>query len=107
VLRYRVLLNGRNFRLEVDGKSELHGFWTTRFVLASSPEEAATAALTLIQHDEIWAARVRSVGDPDPIVLVDEVERVLADESWPGNQPGLALYVDPDEPPLHSTRPNI
>jgi hypothetical protein len=75
---YRVLLNGRNFTLKVDGHPERMGFYTTRFVEASGTEEAENRAVELIRDDPTLRDVVLNPRDDPPMVFVDEIEEVSA-----------------------------
>jgi hypothetical protein len=43
--RYRIIIHGRNFRLNVEGKWEKYGFYTPRFADALDPLLAEHTAL--------------------------------------------------------------
>lgn len=68
--RYRVLLNGENFRIKfVDGVETL-GFMTTRYVDAENPEQAAEMA-----KDSVWnelSDRMVAADNP-PLLTVEEM----------------------------------
>ena len=48
---FQVMLEGENFFIEFDGKEELLGFITTRWVKASNEEQAELKAVELIKND--------------------------------------------------------
>lgn len=47
---YRVLINGRNFLLELGDELTKHGFYTNRFVETSDPEQAELNAVDSVQQ---------------------------------------------------------
>lgn len=51
--KYRVLLNGRNFLLEMGDRVASHGLYTTRFVEANTPDEAELKAVNSIRNAKI------------------------------------------------------
>lgn len=50
--RYQVMLHGTDFFIEYEGDEQLQGFFTTRWVKASSPEEAELLVVDLIKNDK-------------------------------------------------------
>lgn len=74
--RYRVLVRGANFFLELDGERRLFGFYATRFVRASGPEEAGAKAVELVRDDEQLGGNVLNETDDPPVLYVEEVERL-------------------------------
>ncbi|PCK08136.1 MAG: hypothetical protein COA42_10845 [Alteromonadaceae bacterium] len=49
---YQVVLEGKNFLIEVNGENKSSEFHTTRWVKASTPEAAKLAAVELVTNDE-------------------------------------------------------
>jgi hypothetical protein len=85
---YRVLLNGENFRFEQGGKRI--GFYTTRFVQASSPEEAELAAVQELRNEPKLANAVKDPAAP-AMLYAEEIVEVEPD-SVPETELGLAFY---------------
>ncbi len=81
---YRVLVNGENFLMTVDGKPEKLGFYTTRFVEASNETEAETAAVSALRQDEQLQGTVLNIADDPPLLYADEIEQVSALEKAQG-----------------------
>ncbi|WP_394176383.1 hypothetical protein [Thalassotalea litorea] len=48
---FQVLLEGENFFIEIDGKEDLLGFVTTRWVKACNKEDAEIKAVELVKND--------------------------------------------------------
>lgn len=46
---YKVVLEGKNFLIEMDGKVDLFGYFTTRWVRSDSPEAAELKAVELVK----------------------------------------------------------
>ena len=74
--RYRVLVHGVNFFLELDGERRRFGFYTTRVVRASGPEEAEAKAVELIRDDGQLSSNVLNQDDDPPMLYAEEVERL-------------------------------
>lgn len=74
--KYRVLLNGRNFLLNLDGRARKLGFYATRFVDAHDAEGAEKAAVDLLREDATLKGEVLNSRDDPPMLYADEVEEV-------------------------------
>ena len=78
---YRVLLNGENFLLNMEGKESYMGFYTTRFVTAASPEEAEQSAVNDIKTDDkIKGTILNSTEHETPMIYMDEIEEIQENE---------------------------
>ena len=88
---YRVFIRGENY-MTASGRL---GFYTTRFVVASSREEAMERAVQMIR-DEIDERFPSLLNDPNdsPQIVIEE----LTDgwEGYEGGQPGFAFFGDPE-----------
>ncbi|MEH6393311.1 hypothetical protein [Pseudoalteromonas sp.] len=75
---FQVLLEGENFFIEFDGKEELLGFVTTRWVKAKDKEEAELKAVDLVKNDQHLRNLLRtSDGDlPSPMIFLSEMRDV-------------------------------
>ena len=91
---YRVVLNGENFWLQVDGRGQRMGFFTTRFVEAATRQDAELAAVDLLRSE----GRLKPLNDSDdlPRVFAGEIEEVDAD-AVPATVPGFAFFPDDEE----------
>jgi hypothetical protein len=86
---YRVFIRGENY-LTASGQL---GFYSSRFVVANSREEAMERAVQMIRDDTDLVLR----NDPDdsPQIVIEEVTEGW--EGYEGIQPGFA-YFGEDEP---------
>ncbi len=91
--KYLVRLNGLNFQIEMDGEVRRVGFFTTRFVEASSAEAAEMKAVEMVRHDETLRAGVRNGRGDTPLIHLDEVAEV---DHFPADYPntGYSFYVE-------------
>jgi len=104
--RYRVIIHGRNFRLNAEDKWEKVGFYTPRFADAPDPLMAEHTALEEFRQSAKYRALMDGTlnSDNDPPTLrgedVEEVDLGTGDGQGPG---GLALYRESDD---ESAEPN-
>lgn len=77
---FKVLLEGENFFLEFDGKEELLGFVTTRWVKANEQKQAELKAVDLVKNDKHLQNMLRSPDAeyPPPLIYLSEMDKV----SW-------------------------
>ena len=94
--RYRAVLNGQNYTLEVDGQFCSMGFYTTRYVEASDPTQAELEAVDLIRKDEWLTEVAMNTPDPGPKIVLEELYQLEPDEEFPAVQPGLGWYREDD-----------
>ena len=87
-------MEGVNLFLDLDGKPDRYGFYTTRFLEAASPDDAEARAIELILNDtELHAALENDPTDP-PSILIDSIEELTTfpDISIPGS--GYTFFQD-------------
>ena len=75
---YRYLARGENF-LKANpetGALERYGFFTTRFVVATSPKEAEMTALALMRRDKSFQPPPGREKPKDAKVFFEEIQRV-------------------------------
>ena len=97
--RYRVIIHGRNFRLNVEGKWERCGFYTPRFADARDPLLAQHTAIEDFRQSakfrELMEATLNLGHDP-PVLCGEDIEEV-APGSEAAKAGGLALYRQSDD----------
>jgi hypothetical protein len=93
--KYRVFLKGQNFWMEIEGKLQKTGFYTTRFIEAQNPKEAEDMAVELIKNDAKLLANVSNEQSNPPILYIEEVEEVAMLQPKPG------YIFFPDEEVVH------
>jgi hypothetical protein len=74
--KYRLLMNGRNFLIEIDGKHAKHGFYQNIFVEAGSPEEAELIAVDRIRNNEDLKRAVQNLENDPPKIFFDEIYEI-------------------------------
>lgn len=70
MMKFKVVIEGDNFEILLDGKVGKHGFFTTRFVESKDSKEAETLAMKLIR-DELESIVLNDRSDP-PVMYVEE-----------------------------------
>jgi len=97
--RYRVIIHGRNFRLNVEGKWEKFGFFTPRFADAPDALLAGHTALEDFRQSQKFRdliGRTLYSDDDAPVLCGEDIEEVV-----PGTEAakatGLALYRESGE----------
>ena len=95
--KYMLMLKGRNFRIEIDGKLEKLGFYTTRWVEAQNPEDAELEALDLVRQDVSLKASVRNDRDDPPMIYLEELCEVERFEGINVPGAGYSFYPDKEE----------
>jgi len=75
---FQVLLEGENFFVEFEGKEELLGFITTRWVKAIDEEQAELKAVELIKNDTHIQKLLRTSESelPSPMIYLSEMCQV-------------------------------
>ena len=90
--KYRVLLNGRNFLLEMGDRVASHGLYTTRFVDANTPDEAELKAVNSIRKREDIKPMLRNGLDAPPMLFAEEIEEIETFEGIENLEQGIAWY---------------
>jgi hypothetical protein len=89
---FRVKLNGENFWLDFEGKPSRMGFYTTRFVVADTPNDAELAAVHILRADPKLQYVLNDKTDP-PMIYAGEIVEIEP-EAVPEVQPGFAFYPE-------------
>ena len=69
--KYRLLLKGRNFLLNQDGKQKKYGFYQNVFIEAGSPRQAELLAISKIWHDKDLQESTLNAKDDPPVIQLD------------------------------------
>ena len=95
--KYKVVLEGRNFILKSDKGPTKMGFYTTRFVEATSPEEAENLSIELIRKDSDLKNVILNERSDPPTIILDSIEElsIFGDNSVPGT--GYTFYPEEEE----------
>jgi hypothetical protein len=90
---YRVVINGKNFLIELDGELKKCGFYTTRFVDAADQSLAQSEATSIVRNDLFLIENVKNQSDDTPMLFIDGIEYL---ETYDGTRPGsgFAWYTE-------------
>jgi hypothetical protein len=90
--KFKVLILGENFLINLDGEDQRLGFYTTAFVEASNPEHAEELAIELLRDDQEFKRGVLNEKSDPPMMFVEDITEL---ESFDGlNLPrtGFAFF---------------
>jgi hypothetical protein len=94
--KYRVLVNGHNLLVDIDGVRKRHGFYTNVFVEAITPSDAEERAFDVLRQDaDLRDATLNAADDPVRFTA-DEVHAIESFEGLRLPRQGLGFY--PEEP---------
>ena len=89
---YRCFIEGENFPGVLANTEELIGFYTTRFVEASTPEEAEMTALANLKNEESLQLPEGIAPPKNAKVHFEEIEEV-SQSDVPEINAGFTFYV--------------
>lgn len=92
--KYKVMLNGRNFLISLEGTVQKLGFFTTRWVEANDPNEAELQAVALVKNDSDLRAAVKNEHADPPIIHLEEVVEVADFEGVQVPGAGYSFYAE-------------
>lgn len=93
--KYKVLVRGENFLLNVDGKNQKLGFYTTRFLEAQNEEGAEEMAIALVRDDPKLRSGVLNEQSDTPVMFAEEIVEL---ESFDGREiPRTGFVFYPEE----------
>lgn len=95
--KYRVLLHGFD---PLSGRTKdgpRLGFYTARFLEATSSAEATERAVHMVLSDPRLAEIVKAEWKGQPVIQVDEVGMMEASEAIPETDPGYIFFQETDQ----------
>jgi hypothetical protein len=93
--KYKVMLEGKNFLMKIEGKVRRLGFFTTRFLEANNPEDAKLKAVQMIRDDKQFSEAVQNEREDPPMIYLDSIYEL---KSFDGLLvPGTDYAFFPDE----------
>lgn len=92
--KFKVILNGRNFRVPSESKVQKLGFFTTRWVEANDPNEAELQAVVLVKNDSDLRAAVKNEPADPPTIHLEEVIEVADFEGVEVPGAGYSFYEE-------------
>jgi hypothetical protein len=95
--KYRVMLEGQNFLIEMDGKVGKYEFYQTFFLEAGSPAEAENAAVQKVRTNPDLRSAVRNSKDDAPTMHLEEIEEIQKFPKGTRRATGRAWYSEDKE----------
>ena len=71
--RYRVLLRGENFPLELESEEKLYGFYTTRWVWAADEYAAEQKAVERVKQDQHLVSQIVH-NETEPMIYLEDID---------------------------------
>lgn len=90
--KYKVLVRGENFLINLDGVKQKVGFYTTRFIEARDEEDAENAVMEMLRADPKLIKGVLNEKSDSPIMYAEEIEELESFEGCPVPGGGFAFY---------------
>jgi len=88
--KYRVIVEGSDFVISVDGGTTVRGFIVVRIVDAESASEAAATAIDHVSSE--WAMGKQAVDSVQPVLAASEVEKIGIMESLRASETGYVFH---------------
>ena len=95
--KFKVMVRGENFLLNLEGVEQKLGFYTTRFVEAQNEEAAEYDVMEMLRADPEFGKGVLNDKSDRPMMYAEEVEEIDSFEgvTLPGT--GFAFYPEENE----------
>ena len=95
--KYKVLVRGENFLLNIDGEDQSLGFYTTVFLEGKDEGEAEESAIALIRDDQEFGRSVLNEKSDSPRMFVEEIAEVESFEGLTLQRTGFSFYPETDK----------
>ena len=95
--KFRVLVRGENFLINVDDVEKKRGFYTVRFIEAQDEEAAEYAVMDMLRDDPKLTKGVLNDKSDSPMMYAEEVEEIDSFEGFPLQATGFVFYPDKKE----------
>jgi len=92
VPRYRAIVEGRNFLLEMDGARRRFGFFQTVFVDCADAAQAEKDAVAHVKADADLRAMTRNAADDAPTLHLDSMAELADGVPLPPQLNGRTLF---------------
>ena len=96
--KFRVLLRGENFLLDMDGTVKSTGFYTTVFVEARDADEAELSAVEVIRKDDRLRQCVLNERPDPPMLYAEEVDELTRFDGPAHQSLGYTFYEEEQAP---------
>jgi hypothetical protein len=90
--KYKALVRGENFLINLDGEDQKLGFFTTAFVEAQDEDQAEQMAIGVLRDDQDFRKSILNVESDSPMMFVDEIEQVQSFEGQTLPRTGFSFF---------------
>jgi hypothetical protein len=91
--KFKVMVEGVNFLIDMDNELGKYGFYTTRVVEAADETEAEALAVEMLRIELLKS--VRNEASDSPVMFVEEIEELKSFDEF--RKPGGGFVWYPDE----------
>lgn len=91
--KFRVLVRGEHFKIDISGSQRYMGFFVTRFIEGKTPYLAGTSAIAKVRADAKLDGLILNDENDPPMLFVDEVEEI-SEFNIPDVNLGFVLFED-------------
>jgi hypothetical protein len=92
--KYKVMLEGKNFLLNLEGSTRKYGFYVTRYVEANDPEQAELNAVKIIREDRELRKSVKNDRSDPPMIYLESIDELNSFEGIHVPGTGFTFYLD-------------
>ena len=92
--KYKVLVRGENFLINLDGVNQKMGFYTTRFVEAENEVAAEYAVMDILRSDPKLVKGVLNEKSDPPMMYAEEIEELKSLKGYPVPGSGFSFYPE-------------
>jgi hypothetical protein len=90
--KFKVLVNGKSFLLNLEGREQKVGFYVTRIVEAATAGEAESATIELLKADEYLKSSTLNEKTDSPMLYVEEIIEVSRRKKGEDANTGYSFY---------------
>jgi len=95
--KYRVMINGQNYLMNVEGMPRRMGFYKTYFLQAETPEDAENLAVQRIIDDPKWQGNVLNETYDPPVMYLESLTELDTFDDVPQLEQGYSFYPEDAE----------
>lgn len=92
--KFKVLIHGKNYLIQLDGSTRKHDFYTTVFVEARNPEEAESIAVDMLEKDPKLLNMCENNESDRPSLSVESTDEIASFKNCTIPRTGLVLYSE-------------
>ena len=94
---FEVILNGRNYLIEMDGKVKKHGFFVTRYITANNPDVAEDIAVNIIRNTDSLNKLIQNKKSDPPMLYLEAMYELDSFDGINNLEPGFGYYDETEK----------